>query len=77
MVGAGIFNLTLVAGLSALINPLNILPITLMYSLPIMALITWLLFLFSRTDWRIRAYEGAILLSIYTLFIYLIVFSPF
>jgi cation:H+ antiporter len=72
MVGAGIFNLTLVAGLSALINPLNILPVTMAVSLPIMLLVTWLLFVFSRTEWRIRWFEGAVLLSLYSLFIYLL-----
>ena len=72
MIGANIFNLTLVAGAAALISPLNIMPTTIAISLPIMILLTGMLFIFARTGWRIKRYEGAALLLVYVAFIYLL-----
>jgi len=77
IIGSNIFNITLVGGLSAIIAPLNILPTTLTLSIPFLIIVTGLLFIFVRTDWTVRKYEGAGLFAIYLLFIYLLFSSRF
>jgi cation:H+ antiporter len=69
IIGSNIFNMALVGGISAIIRPLNVLPVTLAVSLPIMLLTTLLLFIFVRTGWRINKYEGMTLLALYLIFI--------
>jgi cation:H+ antiporter len=70
MIGSNIFNMTLVGGLSAMVNPLEIAPSTLAVSLPMVTIVTGLLFIFIRTSWKIKRYEGAALFMIYSYFIF-------
>lgn len=72
IVGSSIFNLALIGGLSAVVTPLAILPTTLYLSLPYMMLLTVVLFVFVRTRWRVKHYEGALLMGAYFLFLYLL-----
>lgn len=76
MIGSNIFNMTIVMGLAAMANPLNMLPSTIHFALPFMLILTGLLFIFVRTRWQIKHYEGAILLGMYLLFLYLLITGP-
>jgi len=75
LIGSNIFNITLVAGLAAVISPLRILQSTLSVSLPFMLLTAILLFVFVTTEQRIKWKGGITFLAIYALFIYLLVGS--
>lgn len=75
LIGSNIFNIILVAGLAAVISPLNILSSTLLISLPFMLLTAILLFAFVRTEQSIKWRTGISLLAIYGLFVYLLVGS--
>ncbi len=77
IIGSNIFNITLVGGLSAIVAPLHILPTTLALSLPFLIITTGLLFIFIRTDWTIKKYEGVSLFIIYLIFIYFLIFTRF
>lgn len=72
IIGACIFNMTLVGGLSSIANTLPISATTLSFSLPFMVLIIFALLIFVRTGWGIRRHEGLVLFSLYVLFLYLI-----
>lgn len=75
VIGSNLFNILLVGGTSASIAALNIIPLTMQVSLPLVLLITGLLFVFVRTNWRVGRYEGLVLLFLYALFITLLVFG--
>jgi cation:H+ antiporter len=74
--GSNIFNMTLVGGLSAIVSPLVIVPASITLSLPFMLMLTVALFIFLRSGWRIKRHEGAVLLSIYLVFLYFLLFRP-
>jgi len=75
MIGSNIFNLTLVTGSAALITPLTMLPENTSFAIPFLVILTSLLFIFVRTRWKIRKFEGAILLAAYLIFLYLLIFG--
>jgi cation:H+ antiporter len=73
IIGSNIFNITLVAGVSAIAMPLNVEQLVLSLTLPIMLLMTVLLSIFIRTGWRIKRIEGAGLFVLYLAFLYKLV----
>jgi len=69
ILGSNTSNILLILGVSSMINPVTVTGLTLYYSLPYMLLISLLLLLFLRTDWRIKKSEGAILFNFYLFFL--------
>ena len=72
VIGANILNILWVLGFSSLINPLNIDIQTKRITLPVMFFITLLMFIFSRTKFRLTRKEGLILFVIYAGYIFYI-----
>lgn len=72
VIGANMLNILWVLGCSSMINPLNIDIQTKKITVPIVFLMTLLLFLFSRTKFKLSRKEGVILLLIYIGYIYYI-----
>jgi cation:H+ antiporter len=72
IIGSNVFNLALVGGLVSMVSQVSILPSTLYLILPFTVMITVLFFVFLRTGWKIKRPEGALLLGLYGLFIYLL-----
>ncbi|MDP4039242.1 MAG: calcium/sodium antiporter [Candidatus Pacearchaeota archaeon] len=70
--GSCITNILLVIGISGIINPVSINNTTLIFTVPFMILISLILLLFMKTEWRIKKKEGIILLALYALFFFLI-----
>ena len=66
--GSNVFNMLLVVGLPGLITPLPFDTETYRIALPMLVLVT-ILFIFSATSRRIYAYEGAMYILFYALFI--------
>ena len=77
IIGSNIANLLVVVGVSAIVAPLNVVKESIHYTIPFMIFMTLLLFLFIKTDWEIKRYEGALLFLLYILFILVIIFSVF
>jgi len=69
ILGSNIANLLFIGGLTAIIHPLTINTISLVYTIPFMVLITFMLISFIRAHWILRMFHGLILLIIYILFI--------
>jgi cation:H+ antiporter len=66
IIGSNIANILLVGGASALFNPLEYTNPTLIIA---MLVITFLLFIFMRTKWKIEKWEGFVMLALYFLVI--------
>lgn len=66
--GSNVFNILVVAGVSALIRPLTLDELTFKIGIPFLAVVT-LLFIVSGISRRIHIWEGAMYLLIYVLFI--------
>ncbi len=69
ILGSNIANLLLIGGSSALINPLILNTISLIYIIPFMVIMTFLLLSFIRSHWILKMFEGLILMVLYILFI--------
>jgi cation:H+ antiporter len=72
VIGANILNILWVLGVSSLINPLAIDTQTKRVTMPIMLFITLLMFLFSRTKFKLTRREGLVLFVIYAGYIFYI-----
>lgn len=66
VIGSNITNTFLILGCSGLFHPLTIGETTFYYIAPFMLFISFLLLLFIRTGWKIKRYEGLILILLYT-----------
>ena len=75
-IGSCITNTLLILGVASIINPVSVKGITLFYTAPFMILITILLLVFIRSDWKIKRGEGIILLFLYLLFFVLLFALP-
>ncbi|MDP6671068.1 MAG: calcium/sodium antiporter [archaeon] len=76
LIGSNITNIFLVAGFSAIANPLVITPQVIGIFFPFLIGITWLLLVFSRNDHKLNRIEALTLLVIYTgFFAYLLASS--
>lgn len=69
IMGSNIANITLVAGLSALVSPIRIPSMSLSYTIPFMLLISFTAFIVIRRGWEVRRSEGFMLLGSYVFFI--------
>ncbi|MDE0898382.1 MAG: calcium/sodium antiporter [Longimicrobiales bacterium] len=65
VIGSNIFNVTAILGTAALLEPIRVPASILSRELPVVIAISLLLFPLLRSGWRIRRWEGAILLSAY------------
>ncbi len=74
VIGSNIYNLLLVIGLTAVMSPLAISSVSIMYSIPMLLLITAFLLYYLRTNWVLRLSHGVFLLGFYTLFLFGLVF---
>ena len=72
VIGSNITNILLVMGCAGLVHPLTITGLSIYYIAPFMLIISTLLLLFIRTGWRIKRFEGWILLLLYSGFMILI-----
>ena len=72
VIGANILNILWVLGASSLINPLKIDMQTKTITMPVVFLITFLMFLFSRTRFKLTKSEGLVLFLIYAGYIFYI-----
>lgn len=75
MLGSNIINMSLVAGLASMVRPLNVQNVLVTFTLPFLLLLTAFLFVFVRTGWRIKRYEGAGLFILYVIFMYVLISS--
>ncbi|MGB9929525.1 MAG: calcium/sodium antiporter [Methanosarcina sp.] len=73
IIGSNTSNILLILGCSGLIGPLQITELSRSYIAPCMLFISTFFLLFIRTGWRIKRYEGLILLLLYFGFIIFIV----
>lgn len=75
IIGSNISNITLILGVSALVTSIPVSPVSLLYTIFLMVLLTILYLVFIRSNWEIRRREGLVLLSIYIGFILWIIQS--
>jgi len=69
IIGSNIANIFFVGGVAALISPLSIVKSTIYYSVPFMLVMSLILLFFLRNDWRLKQWEGMILVFLYVIFI--------
>lgn len=72
IIGSNIANIFLVGGVAALILPLEIIRSTIYFTAPFMIGISILLLVFLKTNWRIKQWEGMVLLFLYILMMVLL-----
>jgi len=72
-IGSCLTNGLLILGISSIINPLHLLPISLTYIIPFMIIIGLLLILFIKSNWKITKKEGLFLLALYLVFLFLLI----
>jgi cation:H+ antiporter len=70
IIGSNIFNLSIL-GMTSLFSVVPVTPLIVLADLPIMVMLAALLLAFTRTGWKISRTEGAALLIIYSVFVYL------
>lgn len=71
IVGSNIFNLLMVLGATSIVGTIPMESSLLIYSIPIMIILTVLLVIFMRVENKLGRLDGIALLSIYILFLYL------
>ncbi len=72
IIGSNIANILLVVGVSSMIAPLHVMPLTLFYLVPFMIFISLLLLLFIKNNWDIGKMAGVSILLLYTVFIFIV-----
>jgi Ca2+/Na+ antiporter len=72
VIGSNITNILLILGCSGLVNPLIIGRLSAYYIAPFLLILSSLFLLFIRTGWRIKKFEGLMLLLLYSGFMILI-----
>ncbi len=75
IIGSNIANILLVAGVAGLIHPLQVLPLSIFFTIPVMLGISLLLLVFIKSEWQIHRTEGMIFLACYIAFITVIYLS--
>ena len=65
VIGSNIFNVAAILGAASVLEPITIRPSVLARELPAVLFLSLLVFPLLRTDWRIKRWEGAILLGSY------------
>ena len=74
IIGSNIFNLLMVLGVSSMVGTIVVENTLLIYSIPMMLLLTALLVLFMRAENKVGRYDGIALLLLYGFFLYLRLF---
>ncbi|MBN2331230.1 MAG: calcium/sodium antiporter [Candidatus Aenigmarchaeota archaeon] len=74
ILGSNIFNLLMVLGASAMAGPIIVESMLLVYSIPMMLLLTALLVLFMKAENKLGRFDGIALLLLYGFFLYLKIF---
>ena len=69
-VGSNIFNLTALA-LASLATPIHVTRSLVLFSIPLMILVSVLLLVTLRTGWKLKRREGILFLIVYAVFIYM------
>ncbi|MEL4304803.1 calcium/sodium antiporter [Methanococcoides sp. LMO-2] len=72
VIGSNITNIFLVLGFSALVFPLEIAAMSIMFTIPFMIMISVVLLWFINTHWEIRRIEGIALIVLYVIFLILL-----
>ena len=75
IIGSNVFNLLMVLGASAMVGPIFVDGMLLIYSIPMMILLTALLVLFMRAENKLGRFDGIALLLLYGFFLYLKLFA--
>jgi cation:H+ antiporter len=75
VVGSNIANLLLVAGTAALITPLPVAEVGVVYTIPVMLFFTVALLFFVKTDWQVSRWQGALATGAYAVFMGLAFFQ--
>jgi cation:H+ antiporter len=71
IIGSNIFNILLVLGTSALVNPLGVDDQLLFTNIPIMLLVAAILLIFMAVRGRLERWEGGVFVSIYVVFLFM------
>lgn len=74
IIGSNIFNLLMVLGVSAMVGTIVVESMILLYSIPMMLLLSALLVLFMRSGNKVGRFDGIALLLLYGFFLYLKIF---
>lgn len=72
VIGSNIANTLLILGCAGLVHPIMVTSLSIYYIAPFMLMMSFLLILFIRTGWRVKQFEGLILLLLYLSFMILI-----
>lgn len=72
VIGSNITNILLILGCSGLVHPIAVTSFSIYYIAPFMLIMSFLLLLFIRTGWRVKKFEGLILLLLYLGFMILV-----
>jgi len=72
VIGSNITNILLILGCSGLVHPIKTTDLDIYYIAPFMLIINALLLFFIRTGWRVKRFEGLILLLLYLGFMILL-----
>lgn len=72
VIGSNIANTLLILGCAGLVHPITVTSLSIYYIAPFMLIMSFLLILFIRTGWRVKQFEGLILLLLYLSFMILI-----
>ncbi|AKB84964.1 calcium/sodium antiporter [Methanococcoides methylutens] len=75
VIGSNITNIFLVLGVSALVFPLEVTGLSIMFTVPFMIMISVVLLWFINTHWEIRRIEGIALIVLYVVFLILLLTS--
>lgn len=78
IIGADILNILWIAGMSALVNPIEVAQKVILFSFPAMIVVVVTMLFFLRTHWRMDRWEGGVLLAMYAVFLVLlsVLFGP-
>lgn len=74
IIGSNVFNLLMVLGVSAMVGTIVVESMILLYSIPMMLLLSALLVLFMRAENKVGRFDGIALLLLYGFFLYLKIF---
>jgi cation:H+ antiporter len=69
VMGSNIANALLIVGLAAMVRPLDVAELSVVYTIPIMLFFSLALLYFVRSDWRISRVQGAIAVTAYVAFL--------
>lgn len=72
IIGADILNILWIAGMSALVNPIEVSEKIVNFSFPVMIAVMLTMLMFLRTGWKMERHEGIVLLGMYAAFITLL-----